>query len=150
MLNMFGGNMHEVGSLSENLVLNTAGKVKIRFGSKFIDLLDNKGNINVKLPKIISKVNSTSDFKSDGIYLVDNALYAYVDKTVIPILKEPLLSINNSELDDIPTEEGSGIIYTDGTWQYVPVVTLKKYKELEETVKDLSDRLEKLEEQLNK
>ena len=58
MLNMFGGNMHEVGSLSENLVLNTAGKVKIRFGSKFIDLLDNKGNINVKLPKIISKVKS--------------------------------------------------------------------------------------------
>ena len=112
MLNMFGGNMHEVGSLSENLVLNTAGKVKIRFGSKFIDLLDNKGNINVKFPKIISKVNSTSDFKSDSLYLVDNALYAYVDKTVIPILKE--------------------------------------YKELEETVKDLSDRLEKLEEQLNK
>ena len=37
---MFG---KEIGSLGENLVLNTAGKVKIRLGQKYIDLLNEKG-----------------------------------------------------------------------------------------------------------
>ena len=47
MINMFGSNHCEVGSVDENLILNTAGKVKIRYGSKFIDLLDDKGEINI-------------------------------------------------------------------------------------------------------
>ena len=44
---MFGGNQQEIGSLNENLILNTAGKVKIRYGKKFIDLLDDKGELNI-------------------------------------------------------------------------------------------------------
>ena len=43
---MFGSNQHEIGSLNENLVLNTAGKVKIRYGKKFVDLLNDKGELN--------------------------------------------------------------------------------------------------------
>ena len=31
-MNIFGSNYEEVGNLSSNLVLQTAGKVKIRFG----------------------------------------------------------------------------------------------------------------------
>ena len=43
---MFGGSQQELGSLDENLILNTAGKVKIRYGKKFVDLLNDKGELN--------------------------------------------------------------------------------------------------------
>ena len=46
-MNIFGSEHQEVGSLDQNLILNTAGKIKVRFGSKFIDLLDDKGEINI-------------------------------------------------------------------------------------------------------
>lgn len=54
---MFGGNQHEIGSLNENLVLNTAGKVKIRFGKKFIDLLDNNGELNIPA-EILNRISA--------------------------------------------------------------------------------------------
>jgi hypothetical protein len=43
---MFGSSQQEFGSLDENLILNTAGKVKIRYGKKFVDLLNDKGELN--------------------------------------------------------------------------------------------------------
>lgn len=46
-MNIFGSEHQEVGSIDQNLILNTAGKIKVRFGSKFIDLLDDKGEINI-------------------------------------------------------------------------------------------------------
>lgn len=54
---MFGSNQHEIGSLNENLVLNTAGKVKIRFGKKFIDLLDNNGELNIPA-EILNRISA--------------------------------------------------------------------------------------------
>ena len=54
---MFGGNQHEIGSLNENLVLNTAGKVKIRFGKKFVDLLDNNGELNIPA-EILNRISA--------------------------------------------------------------------------------------------
>lgn len=69
-MNIFGSNYEEVGNLSSNLVLQTAGKVKIRFGQKFIDLINEKGEINAKGLEIKSS-NSIDSIKSDGIYIVD-------------------------------------------------------------------------------
>lgn len=43
---MFGSNHCEIGTTDENLILNTAGKVKIRYGKKFVDLLNDKGELN--------------------------------------------------------------------------------------------------------
>lgn len=71
---LFGSNHSEVGSLSENLILNTAGKIKIRYGQKCIDLLDNKGNINSG-NKVITAVNSENNMISDGFYLLNGVLY---------------------------------------------------------------------------
>jgi len=56
-MNMFGSNQHEIGSLNENLVLNTAGKVKIRFGKKFIDLLDSNGELNIPV-EILNRISA--------------------------------------------------------------------------------------------
>ena len=48
-MKIFNSEYQELGSLEQNLVLNTAGKIKIRYGNKFIDLLDDNGFINSKL-----------------------------------------------------------------------------------------------------
>lgn len=78
MANLFGSNHSEVGSLSENLILNTAGKIKIRYGSKFIDLLDNQGNINSGT-KTITSVNSEDSMSSDGLYYLNGSIYYKVN-----------------------------------------------------------------------
>lgn len=49
MTNLFGSPYEEVGSNETNLLLNTKGKIKIRWGNKFIDLLDENGKINKEL-----------------------------------------------------------------------------------------------------
>jgi len=73
---MFG---NEIGSLNENLVLVTAGKIKIRYGKKYIDLLDDKGNLNVKVPNVLSLANSKDDMTKNGFYLLNDNLFAVYD-----------------------------------------------------------------------
>ena len=84
-LNIFGKNQEEIGSLDKNLVLRTKGRVYIRYGRKYIELLDDKGNLKISIPKIPKKVNSLDEIKTNGIYLYDDKLYAYVDGDLIQI-----------------------------------------------------------------
>ena len=144
--NMFG---NEIGSLSENLVLNTAGKVKIRYGSKYIDLLNEKGELNIKAPKIIKSIKSKSEMKTNGFYYLDNNLFAYINGVTLPILKEPILSIYNSNLEE-PSEEEISLVYLNGTWQYIPIVLQEQFIKLSDEVKTLQEKIEELESKLNK
>ena len=143
--NMFG---NEIGSLSENLVLNTAGKVKIRYGQKYVDLLNEKGEINIKMPKIIKSIKSTSEMKTNGFYYLNNGLYAHIDGITLPILKEPILSIYNSNLEG-PSEEEISLVYLNGTWQYIPIVLQEQFIKLSNEVKTLQKKIEELESKLN-
>ena len=144
--NMFG---NEIGSLSENLVLNTAGKVKIRFGQKYVDLLNDKGQLNVTIPKIIKSIKSKSEMKTNGFYYLDNNLFAHIDGVTLSILKEPILSIYNSNLEE-PSEEEISLVYLNGTWQYIPIVLQEQFIKLSDEVKTLQEKIEELESKLNK
>ena len=48
-MQLFNSEYTELGSIDTNLVLNTKGKLKIRYGNKFIDLLDEDGYLNPEL-----------------------------------------------------------------------------------------------------
>lgn len=139
---MFGS--QEVGSLSENLILNTAGKVKIRYGQKYIDLLNEKGELNVKpTSDIIKKIKSEKEIKQNGFYYYENTLYAYIDGVKLIISKEPLISILNSELKK-PEEENIALVYKDKKWNYIQVVSKEDYNNLEKIVKQLESKIEQL------
>lgn len=139
---MFGS--QEVGSLSENLILNTAGKVKIRYGQKYIDLLNEKGELNVKpTSDIIKKIKSEKEIKQNGFYYYEDTLYAYIDGVKLIISKEPLISILNSELKK-PEEENIALVYKDKKWNYIQVVSKEDYDSLEKIVKQLELKIEQL------
>ena len=78
MLNIFGGNHEEIGSTDKNLIFKTQGKIRIQWGKKFIDLLDNDGNINCGLKNIITQISSEDSIKKDGFYYLDGTLIASV------------------------------------------------------------------------
>ena len=59
-MNIFGSEYQEVGSLDQNLILNTAGKIKVRFGSKFIDLINENGELNFP-NEILKKIKSLEE-----------------------------------------------------------------------------------------
>ena len=139
---MFGS--QEVGSLSENLILNTAGKVKIRYGQKYRDLLNEKGELNVKQTSdIIKKIKSEKEIKQNGFYYYEDTLYAYIDGVKLIISKEPLISILNSELKK-PEEENIALVYKDKKWNYIQVVSKEDYDSLEKIVKQLESKIEQL------
>lgn len=82
-LNIFGSNHDVVGTSQANLILRTAGKIKIQWGNKFIDLIKD-GKINVESSFIFKgKIGS-----KDGIYLTDNGIYLKVKDQVVNLVGE--------------------------------------------------------------
>ena len=66
--NLFGRTYDEAGSTKSDFVIKTRGKVKIQYGSKFIDLIKD-GKINADV-KFIYKQDEVG--VSDGIYVIGN------------------------------------------------------------------------------
>ena len=69
MTTMFGKAYDTVGSADRNLVLQTRGDLKVKWGNKYIDLIKN-GKINVDVD-LLKKVDSKESIFKDGIYLVE-------------------------------------------------------------------------------
>ena len=90
LLTMFGKTYNTVGSANDNLVLQTKGDIKIRWGNKFIDLIKN-GKVNAEVD-ILRKVDSVDAIHTDGIYLVKNEevneIWAMIKGTLVNIIGE--------------------------------------------------------------
>ena len=90
LLTMFGKAYNTVGSANSNLILQTRGDIKIRWGNKFIDLIKN-GKINAEVD-LMKRVGSTGAIHTDGIYLVNNEgtdeIWVMVDGNLINLKGE--------------------------------------------------------------
>ena len=66
---MFGKAYDTVGSADRNLILQTRGDLKIKWGGKYIDLIKN-GKINVDVD-LLKKIDSKDSIHKDGLYLIE-------------------------------------------------------------------------------
>ena len=57
MITLFDGAYEEVGDSSSNLILNTRGCIKIRYGDSYRNLLNSDGKLNLDLIDIQSLKN---------------------------------------------------------------------------------------------
>ena len=87
---MFGKAYDTVGSTNKNLILQTRGDLKIRWGNKFIDLIKN-GKINVNVD-LLKQADNKDSINKDGIYLIQNEenqeVWLYIGGTLVNLLGE--------------------------------------------------------------
>jgi len=69
MTTMFGKAYDTVGSADRNLILQTRGDLKVKWGNKYIDLIKN-GKINVDVD-LLKKVDNKDSIYKDGVYLIE-------------------------------------------------------------------------------
>lgn len=83
--NMFGRSYESVGKESADFCIKTRGKVKIKWGNKYIDLISD-GKINVDAEFIHSVENEESIGSKDGIYVTgDGMVFIKYGDLTIPI-----------------------------------------------------------------
>ena len=112
MINVFGKNHEEIGSLDKDLILKTRGQVRIQFGKKFVSLLNSKGQLDVNIPSFeaIKEVEDPNLITSNGFYYYNGVIIAYVngnklefstDSTIEEITSALVLKADKTE---IPTK----------------------------------------------
>lgn len=115
-----------VGDEGTDIILNSKGNVKIRFGNSFLNLIKN-GKISSEAisgysSSGIKEVGDKSEIVSDGIY------FSKADKTFYISLGGILFELNSKEVEDedsdIPVDDTS---YTDDA--YLSIIKKQRLKE---------------------
>lgn len=82
---MFGRVYESVGKESADFCIKTKGKVKIKWGNKYIDLISD-GKINVDADFIMKATDKDSIGNKDGIYVTDDgSVYLKIGDNIIPL-----------------------------------------------------------------
>ena len=90
MTTMFGKAYDTVGSADRNLILQTRGDLKVKWGNKYIDLIKN-GKINVDVD-LLKKVDNKDSIYKDGVYLIEKEdkqeIWVSIGGTLVNLLGE--------------------------------------------------------------
>ena len=80
------GRMYKVeGSQKEDFLIKTKGKVKVQIGNKFIDLINEDGEIVSQNENLFNEVKSVDEIKESGIYLCGESIYVRINDTIIKL-----------------------------------------------------------------
>lgn len=90
MEGLFGRNYESVGKSSADFLIKTKGKVKIKWGNKYIDLIkDGKINADVKLFKKVTSEDDITSAPGSGIFITeDGQVFIKDGNTIIPIVQD--------------------------------------------------------------
>ena len=116
MLNMFGRDYEEVGSSNRGLILKNSGKIKIQWGKTFIDLLDNKGNLNSKLRGFVKSVSSEEEVgKNEAGYVSQSKKFVFnIDDEVVSINSDQDAYVSFLEVQNKSENEGGLFVVFGG------------------------------------
>lgn len=67
--NLFGRVFEEIGSSTSDLLLKTKGKVKVQWGNKFIDLINDEGNVSYPKDQIYKLIENTTAIQLEKLKL---------------------------------------------------------------------------------
>lgn len=83
--NIFGRSYESIGKESADFCIKTKGKVKIKWGNKYIDLIKD-GKLNVEADFLFTVKDEDHIGSKDGIYLTDDGVvYVKIGDVIIPI-----------------------------------------------------------------
>ena len=89
-LKLFGRSYEHVGKEGNDLVLVTKGKIKIKWGNKYIDLLkDGKLNVDIDFIKSVETEEDVHSASGNGIFVTDEGeVFIKWGDMVIPIVQD--------------------------------------------------------------
>ena len=82
--NMFGKTYNTIGSTDSNFIIKTKGDLKVQWGGKFIDIIKN-GKIAQESTKILNVTDNIDKVTKDGIYLIEDSVWAVINGTKIQL-----------------------------------------------------------------
>lgn len=116
MEKLFGRTYETLGETNGDLLLKTRGNIKVQIGSSFIDLVKG-GKINANVD-VIKEASTTEDISDNGLYLVDQILYARYNDTTLQLTSSDQINVvsyleqNNITLEQqIQAQKNMGIYY---------------------------------------
>ena len=71
--------MSEIINNNDSYIVRTNGRIYVKQGGRYIALIDEDGNLNVKLKTSISTVSNFNDINSEGLYYYNGNIYAYAN-----------------------------------------------------------------------
>ena len=125
---LFGRVFEEIGSSTSDLLLKTKGKVKIQWGNKFIDLINDEGNVSYPKDQIQK--------------LVENAITTQLENLKLELTELITTETKNRETQftEINTKIDTEIANIDTNQSLLN----NKILDLEQNVEQLNQRVEQL------
>ena len=87
---LFGRNYESVGKDGSDFLIKTKGKVKIKWGNKYIDLVkDGKINVDAKIFRNVETEDDVATSSGNGIFITnDGKVFIKFGDTIIPIVQD--------------------------------------------------------------